>query len=328
MKNPGIGKNRHTGLVRWLAVLLIFSLVGAFSGCQAADPWLKRMLTGEQTTAESTAPDDTTEMTETTIETTLLSGEQTVIEQEGVRFVITVDRPSYQSGDIIRVHVQITNTTGKAIPWQAPTSTFGPSGSLSLYVILDGSQAFYLMQDGKQPAVTDDMLYGELAPGESISREAAFKTSFSVGNGTTLEAWDGSHSLTVTFARGQDEYNPLTATVPVRIVSSSPKIIDPKVLVDQVRLDAAFTTWFGLHSGESVARQIGETYEVNYGGTWEKATEDLYHQILDQANYPEVSFEFADGSWIIRFFSKLGNPPDEIRFAVDASSGEILSSSP
>ena len=64
---------------------------------------------------------------------------------------------------------------------------------------------------------------------------------------------------------------------------------------------------------------------MNYSGTWETVSEEIYQETQNKMMAPGASAEWKDGIWTVIFSEKLGDPPNELVIVIDGYTGEVLS---
>jgi hypothetical protein len=95
--------------------------------------------------------------------------------------------------------------------------------------------------------------------------------------------------------------------------------------IDIARVQPAYDSFRLAHSGEAVAKKAEGKYWVNFGGTWEIVSEELYQETQNKMMAPGASAEWKDGTWTVIFGEKLGDPPNELVIVIDGYTGEVLS---
>ncbi|MCL2707009.1 MAG: hypothetical protein FWE97_02440 [Dehalococcoidia bacterium] len=155
------------------------------------------------------------------------STEQTV-QSDDIKFTIITDKDKYTIGDKITVTVKATNISKKTIYTVDGTTSYYANG-LGLWL---GSieHGFRFCNDYKNVAMNAMMYYGELKPGETITREQTFDTSdisyyesgWRVGFIENLPEISITAILSHTeLPRGESTIEPYTCSVPVNIESKA-----------------------------------------------------------------------------------------------------------
>ena len=103
-------------------------------------------------------------------------GEPQSVISGDVEFEVTAEFDRYVIGDKISVTAKATNIGENIIYTVAGTSSYGANG---LHMTLESSERgwFRFSDNYKNIGFTDDMYYGELKPGETITIERIFDTS-------------------------------------------------------------------------------------------------------------------------------------------------------
>lgn len=246
---------------------------------------------------------------------------------EGIRLDVLLNQDSWRSGDKIKVLIRVTNTTDQPIPWQAGSMSFGPAGSIRVYIVLDGTD-IWLLEDGEPRMGDTAMLYGELEPGESIEKTVVWTTTYTLNGDDILQAWTGDHSLHIAFARGQDDNTSFLNwqhVIQIDADEDSRQSISRDQAIDIARLQPAYDNFRLAHSGDAVAKKENGQYWVNFGGTWETVSFELYQETQNKMMAPGASAEWKDGTWTVMFSEKLGDPPNELVIVIDGYTGDVLS---
>lgn len=259
----------------------------------------------------------------------LLPGYVKILTQinEGIRLDVLLNQESWRSGDKIKVLFRVTNLTEQPVPWQAGSMSFGPAGSIQANIVLQGADV-RLIEDGEPRMGDTAMLYGQLEPGESIEKTVVWTTTYTLNGQDILEAWTGEHTLHITFARGQEDSSRFLTwkhSIKIEAEGISRQIISRDQAIETARIQPEYDTFRLAHSGDAVAKIENGQYWVNFAGTWEIVTEELYQETFNKMMAPGASAEWQDGIWRVVFTEKLGNPPNELAIEIDGYTGEVLS---
>jgi hypothetical protein len=245
---------------------------------------------------------------------------------EGIRLDVLLNQDTWLSGDKIKVTIRITNTTDQPIPWQAGSMSFGPAGSIRAYIALEGTD-IWLIEDGEPRMGDTAMLYGQLEPGASIEKTIVWTTTYTLNGDDILQAWTGEHILHIAFARGQDDNTSFLSWqhgIQIEADEDSRQTISRDQAIDIARVQPAYDSFRLAHSGEAVAKKEEGKYWVNFGGTWEMVSEELYQETQNKMMAPGATAEWKDGTWTVIFGEKLGDPPNELVIVIDGYTGEVL----
>ena len=318
---------RASSLLLTLTAILLTMLL-ALTGCRIVVDLsgLSQIAPGNgssQTSIEDKTP------TETDGETGLPPGYIKAYTQitEGIRLEVLFNQESWRSGDKIKVLFRVTNMTEKPIPWQAGSMSFGPAGSIQAFITLQGSD-FRLLEDGEPRMGDTAMLYGQLEPGDSIEKTVVWTTAYTLDGQEILQAWSGDHTLNIAFARGQEDNSGFLTwqqSIKIEADGTSLQIISRDQAIDIARNQPEYDAFRLAHSGDAVAKIENGQYFVNFAGTWEKVTEELYQETFNKMMAPGAAAQWQDGIWRVVISEKLGDPPNELIIEIDGYTGKVLS---
>jgi hypothetical protein len=297
----------------------LLALLLTLTGCQIIADW---------TNQPRLAPGEGSNQTDSDDNKPSLSDYQQSITRitEGIRFELLLNQDSWRSGDKIKAVIRVTNTTDQPIPWQAGSMSFGPAGSIRASIVLQGSD-IWLLEDGEPRMGDTAMLYGQLEPGESIEKTVIWTTTYTLNGDDILQAWTGDHILNITFARGQDDNNAFLSwqhAIKITADEDNRQAISRDHAIDIARGQPAYDLFRLAHSGESVAKETDGQFWVNFSGTWELVSEELYQETFKKIMAPGASAVWTDGTWTVTFSEKLGDPPNELVIIIDGYSDEVL----
>ena len=329
-KRPFPIKTSRASNFRLPLVAGLLALVLSVTGCQIIADWSgfpplsPGSGSGQTSTDGSTTPGVKPDETPG-----LLPGYLQVISRitEGIRLDVLLNQDTWRSGDKIKVLIRITNTTDQPIPWQAGSMSFGPAGSIRASIVLQGSD-IWLLEDGEPRMGDTAMLYGQLEPGKSIEKTVVWTTTYTLNGNDIQQAWTGDHILQIAFARGQDDDSNFLAWehgIRIEADEENRQAISRDQAIDIARNQPAYDTFRLAHSGEMVAKEEDGQYWVNYGGTWEKVSEELYQETQNKMMAPGASATWKDGTWTVVFGEKMGDPPNELVIVIDGYTSEIVS---
>lgn len=322
-----LGTKRASSLRLTLTAALLIALL-TLSGCKiVAD--LKGLSQLAPTESSSQTGIDDKKPAETDETAGLMPGYVKILTQitEGMRLDVLFNQESWRSGDKIKVLLRVTNLTEQPIPWQAGSMSFGPAGSIQANIVLQGTDV-WLIEDGEPRMGDTAMLYGQLEPGESIEKTVVWTTTYTLNGQDILEAWTGEHTLHITFARGQEDNSGFLAwqhSIKIEAEGTIRQIISRDQAIETARIQPEYDTFRLAHSGDAVAKIEDGQYWVNFAGTWEKVSEELYQETFNKMMAPGASAEWLNGVWRVVFTEKLGNPPNELVIEIDGYTGEVLS---
>ena len=322
--------NNRSSFFRLALAASLLALVLTATGCQIIADWSGSRLLAPGNGAGQTSTDGSTS-TETNpdISLDLPCGYLQAVTRitDGIRLDVLFSQDTWRSGDKIKVLIRVTNTTDQPIPWQAGSTSFGPSGSIRAYIVLQGTD-IKLTEDGDPRAGDTAMLYGQLEPGASIEKEVIWTTAYTLNGEDILQAWTGKHTLHIAFARGHDDNAGFLAwqqDIQIEADKDSRQSISGDQAIEIARNQPAYDVFRLAHSGEAVAKKEDGQYWVNFSGTWEKVSEELYQETQNKMMAPGASADWKDGVWTIIFIEKLGDPPNSLVIAIDGFTSEVLS---
>lgn len=82
--------------------------------------------------------------------------------------------------------------------------------------------------------------------------------------------------------------------------------------------------WIQSHSGERISKIIDGEYYLLWGDEWSKSSKEEYERLKDGIYDQEKTVSYEDGTWTVRYVSKLGDAPNVIEVAVDANSEKVI----
>jgi hypothetical protein len=245
--------------------------------------------------------------------------------REGLRFETTLDRNVYQSGDIIIVHVTITNATDYPIYLSEGSTPSGTAGSILIDALLDNNPDFPLLPSGARFSNnTIVILHGQLAAGASIEITAHFTTGYQLDDETIAQAWTGTHQIIVTLKRpGYYPTDTVQTRVPVYICGTGERLISWQKAQNLAKSTTEYADWADQHSGPALVKKKGGEYFHNNYGVWTPCSAEMYNQIITAPANVGISTSFQDGLWIVDCTIDEGDPPHQLTVKIDATQGTV-----
>ena len=260
---------------------------------------------------------------------TILPGYPRILSRttDGIRLDVQLNQDVWRPGEKIKALLRVTNTGNQPVPWQAGSTSFGPAGSIRAVIVLQGTDVL-LLEDGEPRMGTTAMLYGQLEPGESIEKTVVWTTSYTLNGDDILPAWAGDHVLQIVFSRGHDDDSGFIAweqIVRIDADENNRQPISQDQAIGIARTLPAYDSFRLAHSGSAVAKEEDGRFWVNFGGTWENVSQELYQETLKKMMAPGAFASWENETWKVMFSEKLGDKPNELLVVLDGYTGEVLS---
>ena len=242
---------------------------------------------------------------------------------DGVRVQASVDSYQLDLAKPAEVSVTVTNEGVANVTFLKYN---GCDTGVQVSLEKDGEPAGWFRIEGPPMACTEALAMGELAPGGKIEGRYVW-----VSQTDTPPPGTGTYQIVVRFNRA-DDYETVRA-VATRMevkVAGVPASVSQATAVAAAKADSRVDSWWKAHTGAAVVRQEAEQWYVlmardanDATGHWEKATPAAAAAMAGLS--PEMSARFQEGTWEIRFSTKMGPAPREAVVFVNGSTGKVTS---
>lgn len=242
---------------------------------------------------------------------------------DGVRVQASLDAYELDLTQPAEVHVTVTNEGSAKVTFLKYN---GCDTGVQVALETNGQPVGWFRIVGPPVACTEALELGELAPGAKIEG----RYSWVAATDAPLPG-SGTYQVVVRFNRADDyeKVRPIATEVDVK-VEGSPVSVGQEAAVTAAKADSRVDSWWKAHTGGAIVKQEEDQWYVlmardanDATGHWEKATPAAAAATAGMV--PEMATRYRDGSWEVRFFTKLGPAPREAIVLVDGPTGKVSS---
>jgi hypothetical protein len=243
--------------------------------------------------------------------------------KEGIAFELKLDRNTFELGDEIAVEATATNTSDKSVHYQSGSSTC-PTHILLSVESEETGRRLIPKPSGESRPCTDDINVSSLEPGQSVSETAVFFPYEWIHSGQE-EAYGGKYGVEASIRLTESGLEDVVLIRTSIIIKGTGLKIISAERAEEIALGHKDTKkWILNHSGERISKIVDGEHYLLWGDKWFKASEEEYERLRNGIYDQEKTVSYKDGTWTVRYVSKLGGTPSVIEIIVDAQSEKII----
>jgi hypothetical protein len=250
---------------------------------------------------------------------------------QGTLLSISSDKAIYHPGETVRITASAANLTDAQIEY-----TLMNLEDPQIYIYLEetpfsGGQSL-LEEDYKfqavHPMVTSEVLEAK----QLITRKVIWDQQLPT-HPDPIQAPSGIYRISCTFIVGPystvKEPTGLSTGIEIQIEGAG-NVISPEKALEIARAVPEVAAWVVQHSGSNVFKYENGDYYTNLYNTWEKVApgfiwNGMTMEEMQKSYEPDHNVMMVGNVWEVGFFTKLGEPPNEIWVKIDSTTGKVFS---